>query len=184
MEDDAALPRHAQVLVDIFAVEELVHEIRQRLFHILIQDHVFPIRLLYLIVQRSAHSPVTIIDIDVLVIRLLPHTNRSNQAVCLAIPRHRGLTLGGIFEDVLQLGKADLDDVYNEVFKPPLVDVFCKGASFGEHIRNAAAGVARVEVSEPLDSFIFDVEISGGIASGGELQQADCGCQRLSENDG
>ena len=57
MEDDASLPRHAEILVDIFAVEEFMHQVGYGLFHDLLQDNVLPFRLLHLCVQVPTLLP-------------------------------------------------------------------------------------------------------------------------------
>ena len=50
VEDNASLPGNTKVFVNIFAVKKLLHQLGQGLLHVLIQDHVVPICLLYLIV--------------------------------------------------------------------------------------------------------------------------------------
>ena len=58
------LPRHSQVIVDIFAVEELLGSLCQFLLHSLVKNDFVPARFLDLLVELLVLVPVPIIDPD------------------------------------------------------------------------------------------------------------------------
>lgn len=145
-----------------------MHQARNRLLHILIQDHIIPIGLLNFIIQQPTHLPVPIVHIHILVIR--PRADCSNQIVRHAIAGHDRLALGRLFQDVLQLLVPHRDNVDDEVLHAPFVIVFGEGASLDQLVGDTAAGITSVEVAVALDGFVDDVEFGGGIASSSELE--------------
>lgn len=173
MKDHTPLPRNSEILIDVLTIKELVHQICDRLLHVIVQDHILPPRFYNLIIQRPTHLPEAIIHIYVLIIRLLPLPHRSNQGVCNAIPGHYIFTLCWLFQDILQLGVAHLYYVHNEVLEAPFVVVFGKGTTIDELVGGTATAVACVKVPEALDRLVGDVEVSGCIAAGGELEKGD-----------
>ena len=60
MKDYAPSPRDSQVLVDIFAVKELLRDVGQRLLRLLVKDHVLPTGLVDLIPKIATQGPVAV----------------------------------------------------------------------------------------------------------------------------
>ena len=181
MKDDASLPRHAEILVDILAVEEFMHQVRYGLFHVLLQDNVLPFRLLHLCVQVPTLLPQpAVVDIDELgILGLLPFSNGSDEGVGNAVARHDGLAFGGLFQYVLDLLVPNLHDVHDKVFRPPFVAVLRECPAFDECVWDPATSAAGVEVAVAQDRFVHDVEIGGGVTGGGELEEGHWASHQL-----
>lgn len=173
VEDDAPLPRHTKILVDVFTIEESVHEFGDCLLHILIQDNILPCRFLNLLIQVPTLLPEpAIVDIDeFLILRLLPVSHGSNEFVGNAVACHDGLPLSGLFQYVLELLEPHLHDINDEKFSAPFIEVFGEASGFDELVWDTTSSVAGVEVAVALDGFIDDVELGGGMASSSELEE-------------
>ena len=171
MEDDPTLPGNAQIIVSFLVIKELVHKFRDSLLHILIQYHVIPTGRLDLLVQVLTLHPPPIIHVHEFVIRYrgLPLPNRFDQSVRRAITGHRALSFRRLFQDILVVRQANLDDIDDVEFATPAIEVLGESAAFGEPTWSAAARVVVDVVADALNRLIFDVELRCGIASSGEL---------------
>lgn len=73
----------------------------------------------------------------------------------------------------MQRIETDLNNVNDEVFIAPFIQVFRKGAAFHKPVRNAAARIPGEEISKPFDGLVFDVEVRGSIAPSSKLEEGD-----------
>ena len=170
MENYPPLPGNPKILVDFPAVEEFVHQARNLLFHVFIQDHIIPARILDLFIQGFAPEPVPIVNINPLVPWRrwdLPFPNRFDQLIRLPVTRHDRLPLRWLFEDVLHGRVIDLHDIDNEIFVAPLVEIFGKGARF-------ANGRGPNKIACAKDGFVDYIEGGGCVAGKGESEEIDC----------
>lgn len=79
MENYPPFPGNPKILINFPTVEELVHQARNMLLHVFIQDHIVPARILDLLIQGFAPEPVPIVNVNPLVPwrrRNLPFSNR------------------------------------------------------------------------------------------------------------
>ena len=170
MKDNPSLPRHPKVLVDVPTIEELMHQPRDLLFHLLVQDHIVPTCILHLLIQCFTPEPIAIIDIHPLVPWWrwdLPFPNCPDKLIRLAITRHDRLRSRRFFEYVLHLIVPNLHDIDNEVLLAPFVEVFGESTGLAECVR-------AVEVACSENRFINNVESGSCVASEGEGEEVYC----------
>ena len=174
VKDDPTFPGNTKFLVDVFTVEELVHQLGQILLHPFIEDDIVPPGPLDLLIQAATRHPIAVVDIDELIVRLLPSTDCVDQLVGYGIPGHGRLSRPGLFQDVLQLVEADGDDVHDKVLSSPLVDILGEAAALEELVGDALTVIAHVKKAYPLDGLVFDIEFRRGVARIGKSEKAHC----------
>ena len=169
MKNDSSLPWDSEVFVDLSTVEELVHQFCKSLLHAFVEDDILPTGLLDLIIQGLALCPISIVDVDVLIIVWEgPFPNVSDKIVGNAVRGKHCLSLPRLFQYVLISVKAHCKGVQYEIFIAPSEIVFGKCSSFTQPIWHSTTLITRDVAAEASDALILDIKFSGGMAIGGK----------------
>lgn len=131
MKNDSSLPWDSEVFVDLSTVEELVHQFCKSLLHAFVEDDILPTGLFDLIIQGLALRPISIVDVDVLIIIWEgPFPNSADKLVGSAVRGKHCLPLARLFQYVLIGAVEHCNGVQYEIFIAPSEIVFGESSAF------------------------------------------------------
>jgi len=124
VEDEAALPGDAELLVDVSTVEELVRYVDELFLLVRVEDHAVPAHLLDFVPEVLVFSPEAVVDVDDVLVAREPVADSRDERVCDSGMAERGLSFEGLLQDVLDVWSYSIQ---NEVLAAPFVMVHGEG---------------------------------------------------------